>query len=102
MKKSLFAAVLLLASPLAAPAFAGSIDNACMSAGRAGANRALCGCIQQVADQSLSRSDQRRAAKFFKDPHMSQEVRQSDRASDEAFWLRYKQFGDLAEAYCAG
>ena len=101
MKKSL-----LLAAGLALGAghmaSAGAIDNACVKAGRAGANRALCGCIQQVADMKLTRSDQRRAAQFFKDPHKAQEVRQSDRKSDEDFWLRYKEFAATAEAYCGG
>ncbi|WP_415182096.1 hypothetical protein [Phaeovulum sp.] len=100
MKTTLLAAAFLMA---AAPmAFAGPIDSACLSGGRSQANRALCGCIQQVADQTLSQSDQRRAAKFFKNPHQAQEVRQSGRASDEAFWQRYKNFGVTAEAYCAG
>lgn len=98
MKTSVLAIALMVwAAPMA---FAGPIDSACLKSGR-NANRALCGCIQQVADQTLSRTDQRKAAKFFKDPHKAQEVRQSDRASDEAFWRRYKNFGATAEAYCA-
>jgi hypothetical protein len=35
----------------------GDIGKACMDAGRAAANPALCSCIQQVANQSLSRAD---------------------------------------------
>lgn len=98
MKKSLLVAAFLALG--AAPALAGPIDSACMKAGRA-ADRALCGCIQQVANSTLSRGDQRKAAAFFKDPHKAQEVRQSSRRSDEAFWLRYKNFAATAEAYCA-
>lgn len=79
---------------------AGPIESACLRSDRQAASRALCGCIQQVANQVLSGGDQRRAAKFFSDPARAQEVRQSDRASDEAFWLRYKQFGTTAESYC--
>ncbi|MFV0384016.1 MAG: hypothetical protein ACK5L9_16405, partial [Paracoccus sp. (in: a-proteobacteria)] len=58
------------------------------------------GCIQQVANQTLSRSDQRRAASFFKEPHKAQEVRMSRTSADNAFWARYKQFASSAEAYC--
>ena len=80
---------------------AGPIENACLRSDRDAASPALCGCIQNVADLVLNGGDQRRAAAFFKNPAKAQEVRQSDRASDEAFWLRYKQFGSTAEAYCA-
>lgn len=81
-------------------AYAGLIETACMKSGRTG-GLALCNCIQQVADITLSRSDQRQAAKFFSDPHQAQEIRQSDHSSHEAFWQRYKNFGATAEAYCA-
>ena len=81
-------------------ATAGTIERACLKSDRKAASRALCGCIQTVADKTLTRSDQRRAAKFFGDPHMAQEVRQSDRASDEAFWQKYKNFGATAQAFC--
>lgn len=79
---------------------AGPVDSACMRAGRT-ADRALCGCIQQVADMSLTSADQRRAAAFFQDPDKAQEVRMSDRASDEDFWNRYKSFAQNAESLCA-
>ena len=103
MKKSAFIAAMVLAMAMgSSAASAGAISNACMKTDRKAANRALCGCIQQVADQSLSRSDQRRAAKFFKDPHSAQEIRQSSNRSDEAFWLRYKAFGERAGALCGG
>ncbi|MFN6007748.1 MAG: hypothetical protein ACK47S_17530, partial [Paracoccaceae bacterium] len=48
-------------------ATAGPIERACMSSDRGG-NRSLCGCIQQAADMTLSGGDQKRAAKFFKNP----------------------------------
>ena len=79
---------------------AGDIERACLGSDRAAANRALCGCIQDAADLTLSTKDQRRAASFFRDPHRAQEVRQSDRRSDEAFWGRYKQFGETAQSFC--
>ncbi|MDQ2064823.1 hypothetical protein Q9295_00415 [Xinfangfangia sp. CPCC 101601] len=83
-------------------ALAGPVESACVRSDRAGASRPLCGCIQQVADMVLTNSDQRRAAKFFKDPDAAHAVWVSQRAADDAFWERYKQFGTMAEAYCAG
>ena len=82
-------------------AVAGPIENACMSSSRS-AQRSLCGCIQQVADMTLTGGDQRRAASFFKDPERAQKVKMSKRNGDDAFWDRYKAFGEQAEAYCAG
>jgi hypothetical protein len=87
---------------MAAPSFAGPIESACLRSDRKAANRALCGCIQQVADMTLRGGDQRRAAGFFRDPDKAQQVKMSKRDNDDAFWERYKSFGDQAEAYCAG
>lgn len=91
------AAAIIMTAPLA---MAGPIDSACVRSDRARGNAPLCGCIQQVANQSLSRSDQRRAANFFRNPHEAQEVRMSKRDADNAFWARYKAFAGRAEAYC--
>ena len=91
------AAAIMMTAPLAV---AGPIDSACVRSDRARGNAPLCGCIQQVANQTLSRSDQRRAASFFRDPHEAQEVRMSKRDADNAFWARYKRFASQAEAYC--
>jgi hypothetical protein len=100
MTKTLIAATLLsLALPMTA--MAGPIESACLNSDRKVANRALCSCIQQVADMTLKGGDQRKAAKFFKDPDQAQKVRMSKRDSDNAFWARYKNFGDTAAAYCA-
>lgn len=103
MKHILIAATFAIAG-LAATApsasAAGTIERACLRADRAG-SPALCNCIQQVADMTLSGSDQKRAAKFFSDPHEAQEVRVSKKSSDNEFWARYRAFGDAAEAYCA-
>ncbi len=84
------------AGPVAA---AGLIERACNSSDRS-SSRSLCNCIQRVADATLDRRDQMLAAKFFDDPHMAQEIRQSDRRSDEVFWKKYKFFGRSAEGYC--
>ncbi|MGJ8618408.1 MAG: hypothetical protein ACSHWS_16315 [Sulfitobacter sp.] len=78
----------------------GPIHRACVSANRKQATPARCGCVQAVADQSLDASDQRRGAKFFKDPHKAQETRQSDNPSNERFWLAWKAFGQNAAAAC--
>lgn len=91
------AAAVVLTAPLA---MAGPIDSACVRSDRARGNAPLCGCIQQVANQTLSRSDQRRAASFFQEPHRAQEVRMSKSDADNAFWARYKRFTSAAEAYC--
>jgi hypothetical protein len=96
--------ILILATTcalLAGAAGAGPIERACLSSDRNGANRSTCGCIQQVANRWLSRSDQRLAAKFFADPHRAQEVRQSDNPRHEEFWQRYRSFGSSARAACS-
>ena len=98
--KSIHLAVALLGLS-ATTALAGPIEQACLRSDRDGVSRNLCGCIQNVADVVLNYGDQRRAAGFFSNPQKAQDVRQSDRASDEAFWLRYKAFGDHAESNCA-
>ena len=91
------AAAVVLTTPLAV---AGPIDSACVRSDRS-ASRQLCGCIQQVADMTLSRADQRRAARFFRDADEAQSVRMSTSDNDNAFWARYKKFAATAEAYCA-
>ncbi|WP_296427944.1 arginine transporter [Yoonia sp.] len=78
----------------------GDVGTACMEAGRRDASPALCSCVQQVASQTLSGRDQERAAAFFADPQLAQDTRQSDNASSEAFWLRYKAFSDQATRIC--
>lgn len=98
LKAALIAAVLIPA--VTHMAQASVISNACLKADRKAATRQLCGCIQQAADRTLSNRDQRAAAKFFADPHKAQETRQSDNAAKERFWKRYKEFADVAVAYC--
>lgn len=78
----------------------GDISEACLQADRRAASPALCSCVQQVANQSLSNRDQARAAAFFAEPQLAQDTRQSDRPSDEHFWLRYRAFSDLASEIC--
>lgn len=91
------ALALCLGAPLAQ---AGAIGNACKNSDRGRGNPALCGCIDQIAQQTLSRSDQRRAAKFFRDADRAQQVRMSKSRTDNAFWDRYKRFTGTAQRYC--
>lgn len=104
MKTILSGAVMaaLLLPLMQTAALAGPIERACLRSDRDAANRSICSCIQQVADMTLRNGDQRRAAKFFSDPDRAHETWLSQRASDDAFWERYKNFGATAEAYCAG
>lgn len=98
------ALILALAAPLTSvvptPAEAGRIERACLASDRP-TSRALCTCIQRVADQVLTRRDQRLAARFFRDPQRAQDTRMSDRADHEAFWKRYRTFGQYAAASCS-
>lgn len=103
MKSIYVAAALAAFFPLVpVAAEAGVVERACMASDRSAGNRALCSCIQQVADMTLQGSDQRRAAKFFKDPESAHATWVSQSSADDAFWDRYKNFGTTAEAYCAG
>jgi len=101
MRYSLIVGALLTAAACGGSGGAtGDISEACLDADRRAASPALCSCIQQVANQSLSNRDQSRAAEFFAEPQLAQDTRQSDRSSDERFWLRYRAFSDLASEIC--
>lgn len=80
----------------------GPISKACLQADRKAANLRLCGCVQAVANGSLSKSDQKLAASFFRDPHKAQVIRQSDNTGNEAFWKRYKAFAAKSGQVCKG
>jgi len=85
----------------ASGAMAGQVERACLASPRAGGDRVLCSCIQQVADMTLSPAEQRRVARFFRDPESSQEAKARDDIRSEAFWNRYAEFGAAAEGLCA-
>ena len=87
---------------VATQASAAPIEKACLNSSRQAANRSLCSCIQQVADITLSGSDQRLAATFFKDPDRAQKVHMSKSGQDDAFWSRYMTFGQQAQMACSG
>lgn len=97
--KHLIAALLLAFLATPATSF-GKIERACMNSDRKSANRSLCKCIQSVANTKLTSKDQRLAARFFQDPHLAQETRQSDSFAKEQFWKRYKSFGAAASESC--
>ena len=80
----------------------GPLQRACLSSDRRARSRELCGCIQAAANQTLSASQQQRAVGFYSNLHQAQEVRQSDRNSDEAFWDAYRAYGVRAEQMCRG
>ncbi len=78
----------------------GPVSSACLASPRKARSRQLCGCIQTVANRTLTRSDQHLAASFFADPHRAQEIRQSDTLRHELFWEKYTEFSSNAEASC--
>lgn len=85
----------------AAISSSGVIGQACSQSTRPGVSPRLCGCIQMVADQTLSRADQSRAGPFFADPDAAHAVRLSDTPRDDAFWARWTDFAEAAEGLCA-
>lgn len=78
----------------------GPIQRACMASDRKQASAARCGCVQAVANRELTSADQRRGASFFANPQRAQDTRQSDNATSEAFWLRWKAYGEAAGRLC--
>ena len=100
MKKHVLVAALGAGLLVGSVAEAGPIKRACMKSDRSAASRELCSCIEKVARPMFSRSEERRIARFFKNPDLTQEVRASSRASDERFWEKYQRWGELAEARC--
>ena len=103
MQKSIIAAAfaVLLMPLIPAPASASALESACNRSDRPQATRALCRCIGSVANQTLTRAEQRRAARFFRDPQLAQDIRMSRSARDNEFWTRYRAFGAAAEQRCS-
>ncbi|MDD9923863.1 MAG: hypothetical protein OXQ92_16520 [Boseongicola sp.] len=90
--------LMLSTGPFSAQASA--IENACLSSERGSGQSILCGCIQDAADQTLTKGDQKLAATFFSNPQRAQDIRQSSRRHHERFWERYEAFGEVAQAFC--
>ncbi len=76
------------------------MSTACLRSDRKARSYSMCRCIQQVANRELTNREQKRSAKFFKDPALAEKTRMSDRSSDERFWKRYKSFGQTVAASC--
>jgi len=95
-------AILLVAglAVLGGSAGAGPIETACNRSGREAANRSLCRCIQNVADQTLKGHDQRRAAKLFGNPELAHKTWISKSRADDTFWDRYEAFSNQAQSFC--
>jgi hypothetical protein len=74
--------------------------SACNASDRDASNRALCSCIQRVANAHLSSADQSRAVGFFRDPQLAQDARTADDSRTEAFWRRYRAFLTDSENSC--
>ena len=87
--------------PASAPMASGPISRACMASDRKARSPRLCGCIQGVADQTLNSAQQRRAVAFYSNPQLAQDIRQSDRSSNEQFWKAYKEYGERAQQLCS-
>ena len=91
---------LLVGAACATSLAAGPIQQACLRSDRNAVSLAACGCIEGVAEFTLSAADQRKVAGFFKDPERAEKARAADGKADEAFWERYESFGSQAELYC--
>ena len=78
----------------------GPIYSACMRSDRKARSRSLCGCIQATANRALSSGYQSQAVKFYNNPQLAQDIRQSDRRADERFWTTYKQYSAAAKSSC--
>lgn len=93
-------ALALAAAVAPLPASANPIERACQQSNRSAATPALCSCIGRAAQQTLTNRQMRDGARFFQDPQRAQDVRQSDRRSDEELWQAWRNFGQTAEALC--
>jgi hypothetical protein len=85
---------------LAPAALANPIERACIQSDRPGVTREICVCVGGAADLTLSRSDMRLGARFFRDPAKAQEIQLSDTRRHDDFWRRWMRFGETAEALC--
>ena len=81
-------------------AIAGSVQQACLSAGSSKANYRVCRCIQSAADATLNVKDQSLAAAIIRNPDNVTEIKSSKRRNDARFMEGYSQFGELARAFC--
>jgi hypothetical protein len=95
------AIVVMGAGVAAPPAQANVIERACIQSDRPGVSRQMCRCIGDAARMTLSGSDMRIGARFFRDPGRAQQVQLSDTRRNDDFWRRWQQFGETAEQLCS-
>jgi hypothetical protein len=80
---------------------ANPIEQACVRSDRPGVSNELCRCIGGAADMTLTQSDMREGARFFRDPGRAQEIQLSDTRRNDAFWSRWQRFAETAEQLCS-
>ena len=78
----------------------GDIAVACVESDRSAATAQRCTCVQQVAGQTLSRSDQAQLVAFLRDPELANDMKIDDSRGADAFWERYRAFTRAAERSC--
>ena len=91
---------LCLSGSVAQPVAANPIERACAQSERPGVSPSICRCIGDAARLTLSPSDMREGARFFRDPARAQDIQLSDTPRNDAFWSRWQEFGKTAEAFC--
>ena len=78
---------------------AGATESACLRSDRS-PGREACACAQSVADQTLSRGDQKIAARIIKDPDHFYKYYGSKNPRNQAFLERYRAWGTAAHEFC--
>lgn len=79
----------------------GVVSRACMGSDRRARNAALCGCAQAVANRHLTAADQRLIPRFYTNPSLAQDIRQSGTSRNSQFWTeRYRPFLTDFERTC--
>lgn len=94
-------AVLSMTAP--GQAFAWNVvEAACKVTGGPGASVEFCSCMQQVADLSLSLSEQKLAAYFLRNPARASRIGKANPAARKGFWQRFESFNLSTRRHCVG
>lgn len=93
------AATSLLLAPLAA--LGGPTQQACLLSDHSPGPKA-CLCVQQIADQTLSREEQFLAASIIAEPDLLDTYLVDDRPQSRGFVERYREWGARAAQSCRG
>jgi hypothetical protein len=78
------------------------IEAACKITGGPGASLQFCTCMQQVADLSLSLTEQKLAAFFLRNPGEAGEIKRRNPAHHQTFWTRFESFSLSTRRHCVG